>query len=385
MESGAFAAMVKERTSLPQVRNSGLDFAFDIGSRSAILMRWQLVYYCAQESGMSEEASPPIDWLLSGEPWVEYRTRIDLLGETESVAAVQSTRKRMLAHPLVRGLLKELADWPGGVLANHKNAGLMLHKLTFVADLGVKKDDPGVVTVVRQILKHRSEEGPFQSLMNVATHFGGTGHDQWAWMLCDAPLVIYGLAKFGLADDPEVQKAVGYLAGLVRANGWPCAVSPELGSFRGPGRKDDPCPFANLAMLKLLAQMPAWRDDRVSRIGAETLLTVWQDSRKRHPYLFYMGTDFRKLKAPLVWFDILHVLDVLSHFPWLHQDERFREMASLLRCKADTNGRFTPESVWTAWKDWEFGQKKEPSRWVTLLAWRILNRVATGRGKRTRR
>jgi len=30
------------------------------------------------------------------------------------------------------------------------------------------------------------------------------------------------------------------------------------------------------------------------------------------------------------------------------------------------------ESVWTAWKDWEFGQKKEPSRWLTLSAWRII-------------
>ena len=23
----------------------------------------------------------PIDWLLEGEPWIEYRTRLDLLGE----------------------------------------------------------------------------------------------------------------------------------------------------------------------------------------------------------------------------------------------------------------------------------------------------------------
>ena len=33
--------------------------------------------------------------------------------------------------------------------------------------------------------------------------------------------------------------------------------------------------------------------------------------------MFFMGTDFRKLKVPLVWYDLLHVLDVLSSFPWL--------------------------------------------------------------------
>jgi hypothetical protein len=50
-------------------------------------------------------------------------------------------------------------------------------------------------------------------------------------------------------------------------------------------------------------------------------------------------------------------------------------MVGLLKSKADHQGRFALESVWTAWKDWEFGQKKEPSRWLTLLAWRIIARV----------
>ena len=35
-------------------------------------------------------------------------------------------------------------------------------------------------------------------------------------------------------------------------------------------------------------------------------------------------------------------------------------------------------SVWMAWKDWEFGQKKEPSRWLTLHAWQIIQRIENG-------
>jgi len=35
----------------------------------------------------------------------------------------------------------------------------------------------------------------------------------------------------------------------------------------------------------------------------------------------------------------------------------------------------TPESVWTAWKDWEFSQKKVPSRWVALLVERVRRRM----------
>jgi hypothetical protein len=319
----------------------------------------------------------PIDWLLEGEPWVEYRTRLDLLGGSERDSQVRSARKSTLADLRIQALLTELAGWPGKVISSHKSASQPFHKLTFVADLGLKAGDPGVDPIIARILEHRSDEGPFQLPTNVSRSYGGTGEDTWAWALCDAPLVVYGLVKFGLGKEPGVKKAIEYLAELIRDNGWPCAVSKELGSFRGPGRKEDPCPFANLAMLKALSEINVWRDSLACRIGADALLTLWGESTTRHPYIFYMGTDFRKLKVPFVWYDIMHVLDVLSRFPWLKDDARLHSMLGVMKCKADEQGRFTPESIWTAWKGWEFGQKKEPSRWLTLMAWRIMGRMET--------
>jgi hypothetical protein len=91
--------------------------------------------------------------------------------------------------------------------------------------------------------------------------------------------------------------------------------------------------------------------------------------------MFYMGTDFRKAKAPLIWYDIVHVLDVLSQFDWLREDGRLNEMVGVLKSKADANGKYTPESEWTAWRGWDFAQKKQPSAWLTFLALRILKRV----------
>ena len=90
--------------------------------------------------------------------------------------------------------------------------------------------------------------------------------------------------------------------------------------------------------------------------------------------MFYMGSDFRKLKAPFIWYDILHVLEVLTQFDWLKNDPRLKEMINLLAAKADAQGRFTPESIWKAWSGWDFGQKKEPSRWLTFLILRIMRR-----------
>jgi hypothetical protein len=212
--------------------------------------------------------------------------------------------------------------------------------------------------------------------MNIPTHFGGTGEDQWAWALCDSPSLLYALLRFGLGNDERVQRALAHLAGLSRQNGWPC--TGNLGKFRGPGRKEDPCPYANLIMLKALAQSPQWIDSPQARAGAETALNLWTVRREQHPYMFYMGTDFEKLKAPFIWYDLLHVCDVLTRFPFLKGDPRLSEMLALLRSKASASGCFTPESVWQAWKDWEFGQKKQPSRWLTLQVQRILRWELSG-------
>jgi hypothetical protein len=316
-----------------------------------------------------------IQWMLTGPAWVEYRTRIDLLGQSEDDPQVLKAHQEVLAHPQIQSLIDELANWPGDVLKSHKSAGHPIHKLTFLADLGLRATDPGIGTIVERILERQADEGPFQVLANIHPRYGGAGVDQLIWMLCDAPLVVYALVKFGLEDNPHVQTALNHLVRLIKDNGWPCAVSPEAGKFRGPGRKDDPCPYANLVMLKALAQFPRLHHDPAVAIGVEALLSLWEERKERRPYLFAMGTDFTKLKAPLVWYDILHVMDVLSHFSWARKDARLQEMVQIVRSKADQDGRFTPESIWLAWQDWDFGQKREPSRWLTLIVKRMLKRA----------
>ena len=316
-----------------------------------------------------------VDWLLQGESFVEYRTRVDLLGQLESEPEVVVAKKRLVKDPKIQLLLSELKNWPGQVLNSHKSASQSFHKLSFVADIGLTKDDPNVDAIVQKIFEHQSEEGPFQMTTNVPKHFGGSGTDTWAWALCDAPVIVYSLAKLGYGEDPRVQKAAKYLASLAFPNGWHCTVSKELGKFRGPGKKEEPCPYATLVMLKMLAQFDEWRDSKAVHDGAECLLHLWQNSLMLHPYIFYMGTDFRKLKAPFVWYDILHVLDVLSQFSWLKGDPRLVDMANLVRSKADAESKFTPQSEWQAWKGWDFGQKKQPSRWLTFLALRELKRI----------
>lgn len=317
-----------------------------------------------------------IDWLLQSDPFVEYNTRISFLEELETNDDVQRAKKEMLNDTRVTNILTELSEWPGYVLKRHNDAKHLIHKLAFATDLGIDKSNATLKQVSNQIFKQQSEEGAFQIIVNIPTHFGGSGEDELSWMLCDTPIILYSMLKMGWSNDKRIELGINYLKGLIRDNGWPCASSPKFGGkFKGPGRRSDPCPYTNLIMLKVFTQNNELAKCKECKIGVETLLSLWNQRKQSKPYLFGMGTDFKKLKAPLIWYDILHVVEVLSNFNWLHKDERFLEMVNIISEKANPDGKYTAESVWRAYKEWDFGQKREPSPWITLLVYSILKRL----------
>jgi hypothetical protein len=360
--------------------------------------------------------SDSIQWLLgSDEPWTRYRTLVDLLDRPEDDPEVQAARAEMLAHPQVQALIAEAAIWPGYALKRHNDASHPIYKFSTLADFGVRADDPGPVLSgvegmaagIEAVMAHQSPEGAFQSLMNIHKRYGGTGEDTWTWMLCDTPTLLYALLamgpstlrrgsgqallRTGLGKDERVQRAVDHLVSLVDDNGWRCVAAPELGKFRGPGRKADPCPIVNVYALKALSQVPELLDSPAARTGAGMLLWHWEHQTERKVYMFGIGTDFRKLKYPFVWYDILHVVDVLSRFPFVHTDTRFQEMVGTITAQADEaypepvlsrvegqsrrDGRYTAGSMYRAWKGWSFADKKNPSPWLTFLVLRVQKRI----------
>ena len=318
----------------------------------------------------------PIEWMLETDaPWTRYRCLLDLLDQPEDDSEVQATRAEMLAHPQVQEMIAEASTWPGYPLKRHNDAKHPIYKFSTLADFGVRADDPGMSVGIEAVMAHQSPDGAFQSLMNIHPRYGGTGDETWVWMLCDAPTLLYALLAFGLGSDERVQRAVDHLIGFVDDNGYRCIVAPALGKFRGPGRKADPCPIVNVYALKALAQVPELRDSPAARSCTEMLLWHWEHQTERKIYMFGIGTTFRRLKYPFVWYDVLHVVDALSRFPFVHADPRFRDMVETITAQADANGCYTAGSMYKAWKGWEFADKKSPSPWISFLALRILKRL----------
>lgn len=312
--------------------------------------------------------------LLSiSEPWLQYAIRLNLLGESRE--ALLDLKHEALKDKKIQSYLNNITNFHNAIVRNHKDPDLSIHKLLFLLDIGFETDIPEIESAVKQIMSHKDKNGVYQSMTNIPPHYGGKGEDVFGWCLCDAPLLLMALLKAKVDYQQHIKPGVEHLLSLYTEQGFPCSVSEEHGAFRGPGRKDDCCPFATLIMIKLLSEIDEYRNSDIIKSGIGVILSLWENSLERHPYMFYMGTDFRKLKAPAMWYDIVSVADCLSKFDFVKSDPRFCEMVDLIKGKQNADGMFIPESVYQKFKGWDFGQKKTVSPYLSFLCIRLLGRL----------
>jgi hypothetical protein len=315
-----------------------------------------------------------IEHLLSiSDPWLQYAIRLNLLEESKE--DLTDLKTEALRDVRIQAYLNDITDFHNVLVSNHKNPDLSFHKLLFLLDIGFGLDEPEIEKAVSQILSHKDEFGVYQSLTNIPKHYGGKGEDVFGWCLCDAPLLLFALSKAGIDYKQHIKLGVDYLVDLHKEQGFPCSVAEVHGKFRGPGRKDDCCPYATLSMLNLISETDEYREGDIARNCIDVILSLWENSKDRHPYMFYMGTDFRKLKAPALWYDIVSVADTLSKFEHAKKEKGFMEMIEIITSKQDDEGMFTPESVYQKCKEWDFGQKKHVSPYLSFLCIRIFNRL----------
>lgn len=305
------------------------------------------------------------EWLLKAEaPYVQFNTK--------QFFNIRTNREDLLNDPFIKETISLLHNWDREVLKNHSRPQLLIHKLALLADLGVKATDKPVTPVIKTILDDVDEDGIPGILIELPVVFGGSGVPEKAWMICDFPVILAALLKMDVKSK-KIKKGLTTLQTFVSENGFRCmSAFPKV---KGPGKKTDFCPYANLLAAKALSEDPESSKSKAARLACESLLFHWETRGQKKYFLFGIGTDFQKLKYPFVWYNILHMVEVLSRYEYLHKDGRFIEMVDVILGKAGEELKFMPESIYMIYKKEDFGNKKEYSRVITLAVLKILKRI----------
>jgi len=320
-------------------------------------------------SGKTLQEKEVVKWLLAGEPWIVYRTMIDLLDKAEEDQIVTTARMAIPKHPLIRKIFEGLNKdgyWgkPKDIHTWWPKKDTTFWILPMLADFGFTGEDKKIARACEYVFSTQLQSGGFG--WDPPTH----AHD------CHSAIIIESLAKLGLLQDSRLQGAYDWLIKRQRLDGgfW-CKDTGQIG---GPREREPSCAMAAMFVLGALAQNPQLTNDEVAIKGVDFLFECWKNSGKiRYAgHDSQIGTGWDKLKYPFTDYKILKFLDVLSRFQHAKQRLQKSEMVSLLLSKRDEDGKFTPESIHNVWHDFDFGQKEKPSRWITLLALRIIKRIS---------
>lgn len=308
-----------------------------------------------------------IHWLLAGEPFVRYRALIDLLDRDGTDDEVLSTKRSMRTHKLIKAIFEKQSKggcWgsPKGIYTWWPKKDSTFWMLGVLADFGFTKQDKKIACACEYVFGKQFVCGAFG----------------WAPPPtpgdCFTGILIESLTKLGYIDDPRVKQAYRWLVNRQRLDGgfW----CKDTGQPGGPREAEPSCAFATLCVLGALVQDPRFKNTSAAEKAVGFLLACW-DNRAKIRYAGHdsqIGKGWEKLKYPFTDYRILKYLDVLSQFSYVRKDLRFKTMTDMLVARQDTNGRFYAESIHKAWSGFDFAQKKEPSRFITLIACRILKR-----------
>jgi hypothetical protein len=312
----------------------------------------------------------PADWLLSGEPFVKYRTLIDLLDKKREDKEVLATEKLICENRLVKKIFdKQNKDgyWgaPKDVYAWWPRKDTTFWLLGVLADFGFTRRNKKIASAGEYVFSTQLPDGGF-----------GWAPPPTAGD-CFTSILAESLTKLGYYGDQRLNRAYEWLIQRQRLDGgfW-CKNTGLPGK---PREKEPSCAYATLCVSGALAQNPELKNKKIAKRSIEFLLKCWENRGK----IKYAGHDsqigkgWEKLKYPFTDYRILKYLDAISQFDFIKNDYRISKMLDLMIYKQDKIGRFYAESIHEVFSDFDCGQKELPSRWITLLVYRIIKRISS--------
>ena len=309
----------------------------------------------------------PTEWLLEGEPYIKYRVMTDLLDQRKEDKEIAALRKSIRKSRLIRKLFdkqNQAGYWGTSedIFKWWPKKDTTFWMLGILADFGLEKDSREIAAACEYVFGTQLSGGGF-----------GWAPPSTA-AECFTGILTESLAKLGYLTDPRLDKAYQWLLNRQRHDGgfW----CKRTGLPGRPRQHEPSCAFATLCVMGAISRNADLIKSEVAKKGVKFLFDCW----KNRGQIRYAGHDsqvgkgWEKLKYPFTDYKILKYLDIITQFEYSRNNSAMTEMINLLISKADDNGRFSAESIHKCWSEFDFGQKKTSSRWITFLAYRIIKR-----------
>jgi len=309
----------------------------------------------------------PLPWLLEPDaPGVRYLALRDLVGlPTDDPELQQARRAAHCQGPIATILAKmnEAGYWarPGhGYGPKYRST---VWSLIMLAQLGARlQEDARIATACAYILEHGLAAGG---------QFSATRAPSGA-IDCLQGNLLWALLELG-CEDPRLDTAFEWMKQApVRYYAYKCGPTFACGA-----NDKRPCAWGATKVMLAFGALPAARRtplvERAIAHGIEFLLGI-DPATAAYPsgYSDKPSGNWWKFGFPVFYVtDILQIVEALVALGY-GRDPRLAIALALIRDKQDAQGRWPLEYDYTG-KTWvDFRAKKQPNKWVTLRALRVL-------------
>ena len=320
-----------------------------------------------------------LDWLLEEDPknpGVRYQALRELENRGENDPSLASARQAALASGPIPAILAQQEPqgyWlqPGpGYMPKYRST---VWQVIFLAQLGADIREERVRKACDYLLSHAV--GNFGGFSMSATPSGAVH--------CLQGNLAAALLDLGMVSDERLQRALEWMACSVTGDDYRgVPIRYYRSGISAPGfhcsaNDHQPCAWGAVKVALALSRVPQSQRSPAMQKAAQQcvdflLSTDPAGADYPHPYAPKASTSWFKFGFPVFYItDILQILEALMGLG-LAGDARLRPAIDLLQSKQDAQGRWTMEYSYNG-KTWvDIEEKKQPSKWVTLRALRVL-------------
>lgn len=330
----------------------------------------------------------PLPWLLETDienPGVRYFALVDLLDYPPDAPEVLEARQTLMATgpvPTILAAQNPEGYWsePGpGYYPKYQGT---TWQIIFLAQLGADPKHLKVQAGCEYLLNHNpapcggfSYNGKNAGLIHCLEGNLCASLIDLGWLgdqRLDKALdwMVRSITGEGIAPAEERKAPIRYLRSGNSGPGFTCSANDHL-----------PCAWGAIKVMLALSKIPVEARSELVQSAIETgieFLFSRDPAVADYPmgYSEKPNMSWYKFGFPLGYVtDVLQNLEVLTALSF-GQDHRLKAALELLLNKQNEHGRWTLEYTYNG-KTWvDIEQKKQPSKWVTLRALRILKRVS---------